>query len=130
MLAEVRVAATHNTPTRWATLVLCLLMGLWTAGLAMAGEEDDTELPSAAGAVETAPVVIDGVTLFVVRGSQSFAAEERTAKIKERIVDVANRDQDGLVNVVVRPSEFGPAVYADGTYITVVTEADADLEGF
>jgi small-conductance mechanosensitive channel len=35
-----------------------------------------------------------------------------------------------LVNVVVRPSEFGPAVYADGTYITVVTEEDAELEGF
>jgi small-conductance mechanosensitive channel len=70
------------------------------------------------------------VTLFVVRGSQSFAAEERTAKIVERIVDVASRDQDNLVNVVVRPSEFGPAVYADGTYITVVTEADAELEGF
>jgi small-conductance mechanosensitive channel len=81
-------------------------------------------------AVETAPVVIDGETFFMVRGARSFSAEERAAEVINRIVDVADRDPDGLANVVVRPSEFGPAVYADGTFVTVVTEVDAELEGF
>jgi small-conductance mechanosensitive channel len=75
-------------------------------------------------------VVIDGETFFMVRGARSFSAEERAAEVINRIVDVADRDPDGLANVVVRPSEFGPAVYADGTFVTVVTEVDAELEGF
>jgi len=50
--------------------------------------------------------------------------------IVDRIVDVADRDLDGPANVVVGPSELGLTVYADGTLITVVTEADAELEGF
>jgi len=128
MRAEVRVAAAYDRPARWTALVCCLLMGLWTAGPA-AAQEDATPEPEAV-AVETAPVVVDGETFFIVRGGASFTAEERAALIVDRIVDVADRDMDGQAKVVVRPSEFGPAVYADAAFITVVTEADAELEGF
>jgi hypothetical protein len=33
-----------------------------------------------------------------------------------------SHDPDGLASVVVRPSKFGPAVYADGTLIIIVAE--------
>ncbi len=131
MQAEVRLAAAYDTPARWTALVLCLLIGLWTAGPAAAqDEEEDAAPPPTPVAVETAPVVVDGETFFIVRGGASFTAEERAALIVDRIVDVADRDLDGSATVVVRPSEFGPAVYADAALITVVTEADAELEGF
>jgi small-conductance mechanosensitive channel len=129
MRAEVRVAAAHDRPARWTALVLCLLMGLWTAGPAAAQEQEDEDAAPAAAAVETAPVVIDGETFFEVRGASSFTAEERAEGIVNRIANVADSDLDGSAKVVVRPSEFGPAIYADGAYIIVVTEADAELEG-
>lgn len=128
MLTEVRQPLVHHAPIRWTTLVLCLLVGFWTAGPAAAQEEAAPS--SAAPIVETAPVVIDGETFFMVRGGYSFTAEERAALVADRIADVANRDLDGSASVIVRPSEFGPAVYADGTLISVVTESDAELEGF
>src|SRR5690349_10042745 len=46
---------------------------------------------AAESAVEqpTAPVVVDGVTLFRVRGVSSYPPERRAAEIAKRITDVA-----------------------------------------
>ncbi len=75
MRAEVRVAVAHDTPARWTALVLCLLMGLWTAGPAAAQDEGEEAAPEPeAVAIETAPVVVDGETFFLVRGGKSFTA--------------------------------------------------------
>ena len=68
MRAKVRQAATQDRPTRWVTLVLCLLIGFWTSGPA-AAQEEDAAPPSVAVevAVEIARVVIDGETFFKVK---------------------------------------------------------------
>jgi hypothetical protein len=81
MQAEARAIVTHNMPARWTALVCFLLLGLWTAGPAAAEVGDTVPVaPPVAAVVKTAPVVIDGNTLFFVRGAQSYSAKERAAR--------------------------------------------------
>jgi small-conductance mechanosensitive channel len=79
--------------------------------------------------VATAPVAIDGVVLFQVRGVSSFPAGARASLIAERLAAVASDpaipapalqavESDGLVRIV-----------AGDRPVMVVTEADAVLEG-
>lgn len=125
----------------WRTIALWGLLLLPTVGLAQTTPPTDpdtqpesaTPAPQGAGApsaeaVRTAPVTVDGRALFEVRGSSVVSAPERARRVSERIVEVARRTDSHLVTVSVRPTEFGLAIYADGTLITVATEAEAALE--
>ena len=90
----------------------------------VAQEQGDSAEPE----IETAPVMIDGETYFVLRGSVSFSAEERAAKVVERIIEAAERNLRGDPKVEIRPSEFGPAIFSEGILVTHVVEADLLLE--
>ena len=83
---------------------------------------------SAEPGIETAPVMVDGETYFVLRGSVSFSAEERAAKVVERIIEAAERNLRGDPKVEIRPSEFGPAIFSEGILVTHVVDADLQLE--
>jgi small-conductance mechanosensitive channel len=81
-----------------------------------------------AAEVDVAPVTVDGEDLFVVVGVSAHPAEERAADIAVRIEEVAEKGR-GTPNVRVQRTEFGPAVYIDGVYITTVTQVDVEFEG-
>ncbi len=81
-----------------------------------------------AAEVDVAPVTVDGEDLFVVVGVSAHPAEERAADIAVRIEEVAEQGR-GTPNVRVQRTEFGPAVYIDGVYITTVTQIDVEFEG-
>ncbi|MEP0144615.1 mechanosensitive ion channel family protein [Tateyamaria sp.] len=80
--------------------------------------------------VFVAPVVIEGETLFNVRGSSVLPAAERAAKVEERIYAVTELPQNAPLHFEVRQNEFGLAVFANSRMITVVTETDAEYEQF
>ncbi|HEY7745022.1 MAG TPA: mechanosensitive ion channel family protein [Desulfuromonadales bacterium] len=106
----------------------CLTLGL--SGLAAAAEEPAELLDvESALAGNTAPVVVDGVTLFRVRGIGAFPAEKRAEAISERIVALA-ADRSFPREALRLEEEAGATlIMADKKRIMGVFEADARLEG-
>jgi len=87
-----------------------------------AGAESAVEQP-------TAPVVVDGVTLFRVRGISSYPAERRAAEIANRIADVAADRAIPAESLTVQDTPTASIVVAKGQRLFGVLDADAELEG-
>jgi len=77
----------------------------------------------------TAPVVVDGITLFNVRGVSAYPAEQRAAAISDRIAAAAKNPSLPVDSVVVREMPQATAVNAAETPLFRVVDADAQLEG-
>jgi len=92
-----------------------------------AGESQSQSADSEAGAL-SAPVVIDGRTLFRVRGTSSFSAERRAAGIAGRIKAVAADRTVPLDAVRAVETELGTAIFGGRERVMVVFDADAQLE--
>ena len=115
--------------TRPLTLFLTLLtVALFGASPALA-QETGPEATASDAPIVTAPVVIDGVTLFHVRGVTAFPAQRRARVITEHVLELArNRAFDpGQIEIVETPTfvRIGPEQHP----VMRVTEADAELEG-
>jgi len=78
---------------------------------------------------QKAPVIIDGYTLFSVRGVSSFPAEERAGLIKKRIEDIAADLSIPGNSIEIIPGKSSHDLYARGKFILSVFDADAKLEG-
>jgi len=92
-----------------------------------AGESQSQSADSEAGAL-SAPVVIDGRTLFRVRGTSSFSAERRAAGIAGRIKAVAADRTVPPDAVRAVETELGTAILGGRERVMVVFDADAQLE--
>jgi small-conductance mechanosensitive channel len=79
--------------------------------------------------VPTAPVVVDGVVLFRVRGASSYPAAQRAELVRQRIIGAAS---DPAISAdSVRTVEAGPVsriVAGTDTLIASLVDADADVE--
>jgi small-conductance mechanosensitive channel len=84
--------------------------------------------PEAEIAQVTAPVVLDGETLFRVRGASVYPAEERARLISGRIEDVARTRTIPPEAVRTVPAEDMVNVTAGDRFLMAVTEPDARLE--
>ena len=86
---------------------------------------------AAESAVEqpTAPVVVDGVTLFRVRGVSSYPPERRAAEIAKRITDVAANRAIPVDSLKVQETPAATFVVASGRRLFGVLDADAEIEG-
>ena len=84
--------------------------------------------PEAEIAHVTAPVVLDGETLFRVRGTTTYPAEERARRIAGRIEDVARTTSIAPETVQAVPAEQFVNVTAGDQFLVAVTEADARVE--
>ena len=82
-----------------------------------------------AAEVPTAPVVLDGRTLFSVRGTSSNPAAERAAAISRRIGALAGHAAAGPASLQVVPGQFGLEIRAGDDVLMVLVPADAALEG-
>jgi small-conductance mechanosensitive channel len=79
--------------------------------------------------VRTEPVIVDGITLFSVRGIASFPATERAAAISSRIEEVARDRRIGAGAIKIEERPLGSAIVAAGKVLVIVGEADARVEG-
>ena len=84
--------------------------------------------PEAEIARVTAPVVLDGETLFRVRGTTTYPAEERARLIAGRIEEVARTASIAPETVQAVPGEQFVNVTAGDRFLVAVTEADAKTE--
>lgn len=75
-----------------------------------------------------APIIIDGNELFYVRGSSALPGTKRARMIEFRIVAVAESNDSETVEITFETNPLGEQILADGDLITVVTNADAELE--
>jgi len=78
--------------------------------------------------VAIAPVDVDGVVLFRLRGLSSFPAEVRAARVRDRIVAVAADPAVPIDSLRLVPLESGVEIAAGDRPIVVIVDADAALE--
>ena len=97
--------------------VLLLLMLIGTAHAA------------AQDADSTAPVVLDGDTLFRVRGVSAFPAGRRATEIAGRIAEFASDRSLPPDSLKVEDGPLGAKVVAAGRMLFAVVDADSELEG-
>jgi small-conductance mechanosensitive channel len=111
-------------------MLIALLLVLWP--LVPAARADDaaqTTHPAVeTEGIETAPVKLDGVTLFRVRGVSAYPAEERAGAISGRIRAFARETAESPdVLHVVEAKDRTNILAADRPIISVL-DADAELE--
>lgn len=101
------------------------------AGAVAAAEPPATQDEAIAlGDELSAPVVVDGVTLFKVRGVSSYPAEKRAKAIADRIVALADDPRFTKESLRIDDSEPSQSkVLAGNTLVVSVLNADARQEG-
>jgi small-conductance mechanosensitive channel len=80
-------------------------------------------------AMETAPVVIDGMFLFNVVGIRAFPSEDRAERITARIKSIASDRRIPTSNIKVVETEQSTNIVVDGRIIMSVLDLDAAAEG-
>jgi len=105
-------------------LWLALLAGL--AGVRVNAQSASPSAPQED--VATAPVRVDGVELFQLRGVPSYPAEARAAAVSDRIVAAANDPAIGPDSVRLAETNGLLTIVAGDRPIVAVVEADAALE--
>ena len=80
-------------------------------------------------AARTAPVVVDGVTLFKVRGTSALPAEERATILRDRILEAARDPDFDPQSMELVPVEGGVEIRNGPFLLRGVFNADARLEG-
>ena len=108
-----------------------LLLAMAVACTARLAAQDIAPTPPAAQAAEqpVAPVLLDGDTLFNVRGVSAYPAERRAATIGNRIAALAADRTIPAESLTVRDTPPVSSVVAAGQQVFAVTDADAELEG-
>ncbi|RPJ72639.1 MAG: hypothetical protein EHM24_09075, partial [Acidobacteria bacterium] len=77
----------------------------------------------------TAPVVVDGVTLFKVRGIAAYPAGQRASDIAARIATIAGDPSIALDSLLVSEAPEASLLLAGSNRVMAVIEADAKLDG-
>jgi small-conductance mechanosensitive channel len=77
----------------------------------------------------TAPVVIDGDTVFRVRGISAFPAARRATEIAGRINEFASDRSLSEDSLRIEDAPLGTKVVAAGRTVFAIVDADAELEG-
>ncbi len=83
---------------------------------------------AAEGAIATAPVEVDGVELFRVRGVSSYPAPERARRIKERIEAAAADPTISLDSLRIVELEGFVQIVAGNRPLVAFVDADAAME--
>ncbi len=97
-----------------------LLVLLALTGAASAAAQDTSS---------TAPVVVDGDTLFMVRGISAYPAERRAAEIAGRIASFASDRSLPVDSLRIEEAPLGTKVVAAGRTVFALVDADSELEG-
>jgi small-conductance mechanosensitive channel len=110
-----------------ASLIVALLLA---AGARTLPAQEPAAPPGPAEAeVHTAPVVLDGVVLFTVRGVSAYPAEQRASQIAERIRQVAADPHLPLTDLRSVESAAGTQLRVGDRPIMLVLDSDGRLEG-
>jgi len=113
----------HITKHFFLFPLLSIILFLQAPSFADASELDSLSI------YQKAPIIIDGYTLFSVRGVSSFPAEERASLIKKRIEDIARDRSIPANSIEIIQGKTSDDLYAKGKFILSIYDADAKIEG-
>ncbi|MGK2925455.1 MAG: mechanosensitive ion channel family protein [Lysobacterales bacterium] len=109
---------------RAGVLALAFVIGFATCAAAMAQDSAG----EAGEAVQTASVVIDGETLFHLRGVTAFPAAQRAAGVKERIVALAQDASFDVKDLTITAADDRTTIYAGDAVVMNIVDVDAAAE--
>jgi len=123
------ICKTAGAAVRWRAALLVFLT-LWVTLLATAAAwaQEATPEPAPAGGIHTAPVIIDGETLFSLRGVSAYPAERRAAMVRQGILSAAKNPSIAVADVRVVESGERSEIYAGQTRLFSLYDEDAELE--
>lgn len=109
--------------------VLALLLLALSASLPVRAQPAPSERADPFQSLSVAPVVVDGRPLFPLRGSPSYPAQERVARVRANIIDAA-RDE-AVAADDVRAVEIGgqTRILAGERLLLAVYDLDGEFEG-
>ena len=107
-------------------LLLALSLPAWT----FAADPQSAQQPVALDqTLEMAPVIIDDMTLFSVRGISALPAQERADNIARRIKEIAAESTIPVDSVVSVDTGVWTELKANDIRIMLIVDADAAIEG-
>ncbi|MRR21381.1 mechanosensitive ion channel family protein, partial [bacterium] len=124
-LAELLVKRTFRRADTMAFLLIVLHLIPFRT-VAQENYDADPELPGIQQAL--APVKVDGIVLFNVRGMSSFTAEQRAAAISKRIKNAAADQAVSADSLRTITEGDHLAIYAEGNFLMNVYDQDSEVE--
>jgi small-conductance mechanosensitive channel len=118
-------------PVRAFLVVAALVLAATPVATGQPGASPTAPSPAtpASEGVETAPVLLDGETLFTVRGISAFPAAQRAAEIARRIHEVAADDTIPTRALRVSEMEDWSDILAGERRLMRVFDVDGQVEG-
>ena len=98
------------------------------AGQVFAVQSEPPLLLPSEQTIETAPVIIDDMTLFSVRGIQAFPAEVRAAAIADRIRKIASDRSIPAASVTIAEAKYSTDIVAGEVKLVSIYDADAAVD--
>lgn len=105
-------------------LLIFLFIGFLYNGKTSAAVTDNPD-----SILSKASVVIDGYTLFSVRGITSFPASKRVRLIEDRIENIAKNEAVSPDSIKIIKGEISDTIRINHTVLLNVFDVDAELEG-
>lgn len=115
--------------SHWVLMQLCMIVSLTMGNAVAQGTPSARAAEELATTIHTAPVVVDGMTLFSVRGVSAYPAEKRAEEIADRIRTVAANHDYSPQWLQSREVPLGTQLVADAQPIMTLFDSDARLEG-
>ncbi len=120
------ISLTRNSTVAPASAAECRLKR-WVLGMMLAC------VTAAAGAaavepVETAPVIVDGVPIFRVRGVPAYPARDRAAVITSKVIAAAKDSTLPTAELELAEKADRTEIVARGKMVATFVDADAQLE--
>jgi small-conductance mechanosensitive channel len=121
-----------------ASILLAILALALGGGIPLFGQESPNAVAASRDAATAdqdnngllqADVVIDGKTLFSIRGVRAHPAERRAKEIETRIEAVAGNSKIDANSLTLEDHPEGTWIMADGQRILAVLNEDASIEG-
>ena len=109
-------------------ILLFLMMSLTDAQVSFAQTQPEAPPQQEEASIEKAPIVIDGMLLFNVRGFSAFPANERAKAIAARIKRVASDPAVRTDSFVIVESKLSTDIVAGKETILKMYDADAAIE--
>ena len=106
---------------------ICLFLSLIISQFSSAQQTSETPVINTSS-IELAPVMIDDVVVFRVRGVEAFPAKERAQVISKRIKDIASDPTIKIDSIVAIEAEHTTDIYAGDRFIISITEPDVAVE--
>jgi small-conductance mechanosensitive channel len=109
-------------------MAMLLLLGLVLASPAWAQTDATATVNQSESKVSSAPVLVDGQRLFLLRGVTAYPAVQRAAVVRDRIVAIAEDESFDPSTITIVDQDDRSAIMAGTEAILTLFDADAELE--